>query len=52
MIIYDNETTSKIYPDINPTIAQESKTYRLKNQLKLKHICLMKMNFVKELLKN
>ena len=30
MSIYDNETTSKIYPDLNPTAPQEPKTYRLK----------------------
>ena len=30
MSIYDNETTSKIYPDLNPTAAQEPQTYHLK----------------------
>ena len=30
MSIYDNETTSKIYPDLNPTAPQEPQTYRLK----------------------
>ena len=30
MTIYDNETTSKIYPDLNPAIPQEPQTYRLK----------------------
>ena len=30
MSIYDNETTSKIYPDLNPTARQEPQTYRLK----------------------
>ena len=30
MSIYDNETTSKIYPDLNPTASQEPQTYRLK----------------------
>ena len=30
MSIYDNETTSKIYPDLNPTASQEQQTYRLK----------------------
>ena len=29
MRIYDNETTSKIYPDLNPTAPQEPQTYRL-----------------------
>ena len=29
MSIYDNETTSKIYPDLNPTAPQEPQTYRL-----------------------
>ena len=29
--MYDNETTSKIYPDINPTAPQEPQTYHLKN---------------------
>ena len=30
MSIYDNETTIKIYPDLNPTAPQEPQTYRLK----------------------
>ena len=30
MSIYDNETTSKIYPDLNPTAPQEPQTYCLK----------------------
>ena len=30
MSIYDNETTSKIYPDLNSTARQEPETYRLK----------------------
>ena len=30
MSIYDNETTSKIYPDLNPTAPQEQQTYQLK----------------------
>ena len=30
MSIYDNETTSKIYPYLNPTAPQESQTYGLK----------------------
>ena len=30
MSIYDNETTSKIYPDLNPTTPQEPQIYRLK----------------------
>ena len=30
MSIYDNETTSKIYPELNPKAPQESQTYRLK----------------------
>ena len=30
MSIYNNETTSKIYPDLNPTAPQEPQTYRLK----------------------
>ena len=30
MSIYDNETTSKIYPGLNLT-SQEPQTYRLKN---------------------
>ena len=30
MSIHDNETTSKIYPDLNPMVPQELKTYRLK----------------------
>ena len=30
MSIYDNETTSKIFADINPTAPQESQTYHLK----------------------
>ena len=29
--MYDNEKTSKIYPDINPTAPQEPQTYHLKN---------------------
>ena len=31
MNIYDNETTSKIYPDLNPTAPQKPQTYHLKN---------------------
>ena len=30
MSIYDNETTTKIYPDLNPTGPQEPQTYHLK----------------------
>ena len=30
MNIYDNETTTKIYPDLNPTAPQEPQMYRLK----------------------
>ena len=30
MSIYDNETISKIYPDLNPMAPQEPETYRLK----------------------
>ena len=30
MSIYNNETTSKIYPDLNPTAPQEPQTYCLK----------------------
>ena len=30
MSTYDNETTSKIYPNLNPTAPQGPKTYRLK----------------------
>ena len=30
MSIYNNETASKIYPDLNPTAPQEPQTYRLK----------------------
>ena len=30
MRIYDNETTSKVYPDLNPTTPQEPQTCRLK----------------------
>ena len=30
MSIYDNEETSKIYPDLNPTTPQELQKYRLK----------------------
>ena len=29
MNIYNNETTRKIYPDLNPTAPQEPQTYRL-----------------------
>ena len=29
--MYENETTSKIYPDLNPTAPQEPQTYYLKN---------------------
>ena len=31
MSIYDNETPSKLYPDLNPTAPQEPQTYRVKN---------------------
>ena len=30
MSLYDNETTIKIYADLNPTIPQETQKYRLK----------------------
>ena len=30
MSICDNETTSNIYPDLNPTAPQETQTYRIK----------------------
>ena len=30
MSIYDNETTSKVYPDLNLTAPQEPQTYCLK----------------------
>ena len=36
MSAYDNETTSKIYPDINPTAPQEPQTHRLKKLTKIK----------------
>ena len=29
--MYDNETTSKVYPDLSATAPQEPQTYRLKN---------------------
>ena len=29
MSIYNNETTSKIYPDLKPMASQEPKTYRI-----------------------
>ena len=51
MSIHDSETTSKIYPDLNPTAPQKPQTYPLKNQLKLRHICLRKSKFVKGLSK-
>ena len=38
MSIYDNET-SKIYPDLNPTAAQEPQAYRKKKKM-------MKLKFV------
>ena len=31
MGIYDNETTSQIHPDLNPTAPQEPQAYRLTN---------------------
>ena len=34
MSIYDNETTSKIYSDLNLTAPQEPQTYRLKKLTK------------------
>ena len=37
MSIYDNET-SKIYPDLNPTAAQEPQVYRQKKMMKLKFV--------------
>ena len=42
-----NYDKSKIYPDLDPTAAQDPETYHLKNQLKLRYICLMKFKFVK-----
>ena len=36
MSIYDNETTSKIYPDFNPTAPPELQAYRLKNLTEIK----------------
>ena len=38
MSIYDNET--KIYPDLNPSAAQESQTYRLKKLTEIEAFCL------------
>ena len=35
MSIYNNETTSKIYPDINRTAPQEPQTHRLKKLTKV-----------------
>ena len=51
MSIYDNDT--KIYPDLNPRAPQEPQTYRLQKltEIKLKHICLIKLKFVNGLLK-
>ena len=36
MSIYDNETTSKIYPDLNPTAPQEPHPYRLEKLTEIK----------------
>ena len=51
MNIYDNETTSKLYPDLNPRAPQEPQTYRLKNSLELRHFFLMKLKLVNGLQK-
>ena len=47
--IYGNEITSKIYPDRNPTASQEYRHIPCKTNLKLKHIFLIKFEFVKAL---
>ena len=52
MSIYGYETTSKIYPDLNPTAPQEPQTYHLKKLTELRHICLTELKLVKGLPKN
>ena len=46
MSIYDNETTSKIYLDLNPTAPQEPQTYRLKKLTEIEAYLLDEMKFV------
>ena len=36
MSIYGNETTSKIYLDLNPTATREPQTYHLKKSTEIK----------------
>ena len=45
MSIYDNETTSKIYPDLNPTTLQEPQTYRLKKITEIEVYLLDEIEF-------
>ena len=40
MSIYDNEKTSKIYPDLNPTAPQEPQIYRLKKLTEIEEYLL------------
>ena len=52
MSIYDKETTSKIYPDLNLTAPQEPQTYRLKKLTEIEAYLLDKIEFVNGLPKN
>ena len=40
MSIYDNETTSKIHPDLNPTAPQEPKAHHLTKLTKIESYLL------------
>ena len=43
MSIYDNETASKIYPDLNPAASQEPETYQFKKLTKIETYLLDKI---------
>ena len=40
MSLYNNETTSRIYPDLNPTAPLEQQTYRLKKLTEIEEYLL------------
>ena len=52
MSIYNNETTSKIYPDLKPMASQEQKTYRINKLTEIEAYCLMESKSVNGWQKN
>ena len=51
MSIYDSETTSKIFADINPTAPQESQTYHLKKLTEIETYLLDEIEVCKRIAK-